>query len=214
MKILYQDAALAVVLKPAGMLSQSDAKGAASAVSVLSEEIGTVFPVHRLDRTTEGVMVFARTPDAAARLSRIIADGEMTKTYLAAVHGAPDAACGTFEDLLFYDRRIGKSFVVDRARNGVKKAVLHYETVRRETAVSLISVTLETGRTHQIRVQFAHRRLPLLGDRRYGAADTFKSPALFAKELTFTHPLTGERMTFEAPCDTVREFFARFSVAL
>jgi len=145
-------------------------------------------------------MVFAKNSVAAASLSKQITANVFVKEYKATVHGEPKLPSGTFEDLLFYDRRKGKSYVVKRERAGVKKAVLHYKVLEKNEnrggVVSLVHIRLETGRTHQIRVQFASRGFPLLGDRRYGASDKEKEIALCAYRLSFKHPLSGELMDF------------------
>ena len=163
---------------------------------------GTVFPVHRLDRETGGVMVYAKTAKAAAQLSAQIKQKQMKKVYLALVHGkAPDR--GEMRDLLFYDRSKNKSFVVSKARRGVKEALLQYRTLLCEEIgdlpYSLVEVRLMTGRTHQIRVQFASRKMTLAGDRRYGAKDDFPALRLWAYQLSFFHPTTKEPLTFGQP---------------
>ena len=203
MKLLYEDAALIVCEKPAGLLSQSDAAGGDSAVARLSAHTaGTVYPVHRLDRATAELMVFAKTSDAAAALSRQISEHRFCKEYTAAVHGCPHPGEGSLEDWLFFDRRAGKSYAVKRQRAGVKKAVLHYRTLETRLSqggeVSRLGITLETGRTHQIRVQFASRGMPLVGDRRYGARDGCAQLALCACRLAFRHPVSGEELCFIA----------------
>ncbi|MBE6727764.1 MAG: RluA family pseudouridine synthase [Ruminococcaceae bacterium] len=201
MNILFEDDQIIVCEKPYGMLSQADSAGNESAVSYLEKHTGSsIYPVHRLDKTTKGIMVFAKNSVAAASLSKQITANVFVKEYKATVHGEPKLPSGTFEDLLFYDRRKGKSYVVKRERAGVKKAVLHYKVLEKNEnrggVVSLVHIRLETGRTHQIRVQFASRGFPLLGDRRYGASDKEKEIALCAYRLSFKHPLSGELMDF------------------
>ncbi len=193
--IVYSDNEIAVCVKPAGVLSEG--QGSKDLPALLSGELGKpVLPVHRLDRETEGLMVFALTPCAAARLSRQITEGSMKKEYLAVVCGEPREVTGELTDLLFYDRRAGKSFVVDRSRKGVKEARLDYTLLARGERTSLLRVLLHTGRTHQIRVQFASRGYPLSGDRRYGATIGGKDIALCSHTLTFFHPKTGEPLHF------------------
>ena len=156
-----------------------------------------VFPVHRLDRETVGATVFALTKEAAASLSEQIQRGSFEKEYLALCHGRPEKESDTLRDLLFYDRKRGKSFAVDRKRAGVKEASLEYTTVSSNGELSLLRIKLHTGRTHQIRVQLASRKHPLAGDRRYGAPKSeFSSVALVAHRLSFDHPKSGERLTF------------------
>lgn len=202
MKIVFSDQNIVVCIKPEGVLSQSDSTGGESAVSCLRELTGgEIYPVHRLDRTTMGLMVFARTARAASALSRDIAEHRFEKRYMALVHGKPEECRGEMQDLLFFDRRKNKSFVVKKERAGVKSAVLDYALLNfGETpsgTVSGLDITLQTGRTHQIRVQCASRGMPLLGDRRYGAQDGFKKIALCAYSLEFPHPISGEKLKLD-----------------
>ncbi len=199
MEIIFQDSDIVVAIKPPEILSQSDEKGRENAVDLLKEMTGgDIFPVHRLDKGVGGVMVFAKNNKAAAELSRQVSDRTMEKTYLALVHGEFAEDSGRLEDLLFFDRGKNKSFVVKRERRGVKKALLQYECLEKSEGKSLVRVKLITGRTHQIRVQFSSRGYPLFGDRRYGAKDEYKDIALLSKQISFVHPRTKERMTFEA----------------
>ena len=199
MKIIFQDKDIVVAIKPPEILSQGDEKGRVNAVELLKEMTGNdIFPVHRLDKGVGGVMVFAKNAKAAAELSKQVSDRTMGKTYLALLHGEIAEEEGRLEDLLFFDRGKNKSFVVKRERRGVKKALLDYECLNKADGRSLVRVKLVTGRTHQIRVQFSSRGYPLFGDRRYGAKDEEKNIALLSKEISFIHPRTKERMSFEA----------------
>lgn len=204
MKILYLDQYIVVCEKPSGTLSEGEGENAlptmlSRKLAELGEKNVAIFPVHRLDRDTVGVTVYARTATAAAALSAAITGGLFKKQYLAVVCGMPEESGGTFTDLLYYDRKRGKSFVVDRDRKGVKSATLDYTLLQTVNGLSLVSVTLHTGRTHQIRIQFASRGLPLAGDRRYGAPkDAAASIALCAHRLSFPHPKTRQTMTFTA----------------
>lgn len=192
MEILYSDRDIAVCVKPVGLNSEADAPNA------LKEQLGgEFFTVHRLDQNVGGVMVYARNKAAAAELSRAIQSGEMVKEYFALIHGAP-AESGVLEDLLWKDSSKNKVFVVKRERKGVKKAKLEYKTLR-QGEDSLIHIRLHTGRSHQIRVQFASRGFPLVGDHKYGARDGFSAPFLFSCKLTF--PFKGKTLTFEATPD-------------
>ena len=212
MKILYSDEHLIAAVKPYGVLSEFDEKKQ-NMPALLRDMTGdTVYPVHRLDRTTQGVMVFAKTKEAAKRLSALIAQGKLVKTYLAVVQGVPEHPFAELRDLLFFDRRKNKSYVVKRERKGVKEARLRYETLDKADyegiSVSLLRIRLLTGRTHQIRVQFASRRLPLAGDRRYGSTLALDNIALCSAELSFRHPFTGEKMSFTyQPHDSIFERF-------
>lgn len=206
MDILYEDSAVVVCIKPQGVLSQSDKNGGESMITRLQTHTGgEIYPVHRLDKETGGVMVYAKTKKAAATLSRDISEHRFYKEYLALVHGVPEENSGTLCDLLFHDKAKNKSYVVKRERAGVKKAELYYEVLETKEIkgekYSLLRVVLHTGRTHQIRVQFASRKMPLSGDRKYGAKDTAKTLGLLSARLKFTHPETGESLEFSAEAD-------------
>lgn len=189
MEILYQDKELAVIVKPVGMESQ------AQVPAELAAQIGGMFyPVHRLDLNVGGIMVYARSKAAAAALSKSIQDGAMIKEYVAMVHGTPPES-GDWEDLLFKDSSKNKVFVVKRMRGGVKKARLEYHRLS-EGETSLVHIRLHTGRSHQIRVQFASRKYPLVGDHKYGSRDEVNAPMLFSCRITF--PWKGETKRFEA----------------
>ncbi len=198
--ILYEDEYLIVCQKPVGVLSQPDASGQGEdMLSLLSDYLrrnGEKEPyvglIHRLDRGVGGVMVFAKRPDIAGKLSTMVAERTLTKEYLAVVHGVPETKSGEWTDLLYKDAAKNKSFVVDRARRGVKEAKLSYRLVdTRETpygVCSLLHIALGTGRTHQIRVQCSHRGLPLVGDGKYGARDHGAPIGLWSYRLAFPHP--------------------------
>ncbi len=197
LSILYSDPQIIVAVKDAGVLSQSDEKGRESMISLLKEAFGgEIYPVHRLDRETAGVMVFARTSKAAAALSLALQEKKFVKEYLAVLTAKPSSDEGVLEDLLFFDRQKGKVFPVKRARRGVKDARLRYESIAEKDGLFLVRVFPETGRTHQIRVQFASRKMPLLGDRKYGGSG--EKLALFCRALSFPDPVTGETLSFSA----------------
>lgn len=189
MEILYSDRMIAVCIKPVGLDSEKEAPEA------LKEQLGgEIFPLHRLDQNVGGVMVYARQKQAAAALSKVIQEGGMVKEYYAMVHGTPPER-GDWEDLLWKDSAKNKVFVVKRERKGVKKARLEF---RRLSAgdTSLVQIRLHTGRSHQIRVQFASRGFPLVGDHKYGARDDASAPLLFSCALSFPHQ--GKQLRFEA----------------
>ena len=188
MEILYSDKNLAVLVKPVGLDSEAEVPAA------LKETLGgEVFPIHRLDKNVGGVMVYARTKQAAATLSKAVQDGAMVKEYVAMVHGNPPES-GDWTDLLFKDSSKNKVFVVKKERKGVKKARLEFKTLRNGED-SLVRIRLHTGRSHQIRVQFSSRGFPLVGDHKYGSRDEKTAPMLFSCCITF--PWKGETKQFE-----------------
>ena len=172
MEILFETDQYWIVCKPAGMISES--KGGAGIADLLAAQNGGYAGViHRLDREVSGLMAYAKTPSAAAWLSRLAQAHLLEKEYLAAVVGAPEKTAGELRDLLYYDRQKNKVFPVSRPRNGVKEAVLQYRTICEAELdgighSTLVAIDPITGRTHQIRVQFASRGHALIGDRRYG----------------------------------------------
>ncbi len=189
MEILYSDRDLAVCVKPLGLDAEHDVPAA------LKEALGgEMFPIHRLDKNVGGVMVYARTKQAAAALSRAVQEGTMVKEYVAVVHGAPPDQ-GNWEDLLWKDSQKNKVFVVKRERRGVKKARLEFKTLT-SGEESLVHIRLHTGRSHQIRVQFSSRGFPLVGDHKYGSRDEQIAPMLFSCRITF--PWQGETRCFDA----------------
>ena len=191
-KIIYKNKDAIIILKPAGMPSQSDPSGDTDAMTVteaLLREAGersSLWLVHRLDRTVGGLIAFARNKKSAAELSRLAASGDMEKKYFAVCHGVPED--GEYRDYLYKDNATSKSYIVKTARAGAKEAILHSKSlsVSEDGNLSLVSVLLETGRFHQIRAQFAARSHSLVGDKKYGSRDTMaKKPALFAYSLAF-----------------------------
>ena len=189
MEILFYDNDIAVCIKPVGL--DSEAEVPAEIRATLG---GEVFPIHRLDKNVGGVMVYARTKQAAAALSKAVQDGQMIKEYVACVHGTPPEVA-TWEDLLWKDSSKNKVFVVKRQRNGVKKAKLEYRTLC-PGENSLVRIRLHTGRSHQIRVQFSSRGFPLVGDHKYGSRDEKTEPMLFSCCISF--PWKGSQQKYEA----------------
>lgn len=212
MKILFEDDFIIVAIKPIGILSQADSHGGESMISMLENHTGgSIYPLHRLDREVGGVMVYAKTQKAAAILSKDIAERNFKKEYIALVHGNPQESSGEMQDLLFKDSSKNKVFVVKKERKGVKKASLEYEVLNTSECendmYSVVRILLHTGRTHQIRVQFAFRKMPLAGDRKYGARDNFKEIGLWSYRLNFAHPKTKEPLIFKAePENIIKEF--------
>ena len=208
--VLFEDAHIIVVEKPPFLVCESTAKKDGLADLLEEQTGGYIGTVHRLDRGVGGVMVYAKTPTAAAKLSAAVQARELKKEYLAVVRGNLEPEKGEMRDLLFHDRRQNKTFVVERQRAGVKEALLEYDTVERLTTArgeecSLVHVLLHTGRTHQIRVQFASRGHTLLGDGKYGARGDNRQIALFATRLAFSHPITRKKMEFEVAWEALSD---------
>ena len=195
MELLYSDPQIAVCVKPVGLDSEQQLPDALKAALG-----GDIFPIHRLDKNVGGVMVFARAKAAAAQLSKAVQEGTMVKEYVATVHGTPPES-GDWTDLLWKDSTKNKVFVVKRERKGVKKARLEFT---RLTAgdTSQVRVRLHTGRSHQIRVQFASRGFPLVGDHKYGSRDEAQAPMLFSCRISF--PWKGQIRAYEALPDWVK----------
>ena len=192
--ILYQDRDLLVCIKPRGVGSEEELP------RLLAGQLGVerVWCVHRLDRAVGGVMVFALSQKAAAQLSALIAGQKLQKEYWAVVAGKPAEDTGTLRDLLYHDRAKNKSYPVKRMRAGVKEAELDYALMESRDGLSLVRVCLHTGRSHQIRVQFASRGLPLLGDVKYGSTERGCPIALWSHTLAFSHPMDGRALCFSA----------------
>lgn len=198
--VVFEDKEIIVFLKPPGVFTEG---GSPNITELLHQYWGKenyVGLVHRLDVNTAGLMVAAKTPLSAKNLSKQITDGAFEKVYLAAVEGEV-AAEGTWQDYLFKDGRQNKVFVVKNKRKGAKEAILSYRIIARAVnekgTYSLAEINLQTGRTHQIRVQFASRGFPLVGDGKYGSKDNRAKCALFAYKLAFKHPQSGETLVFE-----------------
>lgn len=198
MDLIYKDSALVVCVKPPRVLSTDEPGGMPELVRAALGGDADVRTVHRLDRVVSGLMVLARGAKAASELSRQIREDEFEKRYIAAIHGdAGDG--GTMTDLLYRDKARKMTFVTDTPGKGVQEAVLDYETLARADGMSKVKITLRTGRTHQIRCQFASRGCPIVGDRKYGTLIYGDCDiALWSHELSFTHPETGERLRFSA----------------
>ena len=194
MEILYSDKDIVVCLKPVGLDSEHQVP------EVLVTALGgEIYPLHRLDKAVGGVMIYARTKTAAAQFSRLIQENKLVKEYVALAHGDVPPE-GDWQDLLFKDSRKNKVFVVERKRAGVKAAKLTYKLLAAGER-SLVHIRLYTGRSHQIRVQFASRGFPLVGDKKYGARDKEKEIGLFSCKLTFIH--CGQSRSFSALPDWI-----------
>lgn len=202
LNILYEDNHIIVVVKPNNILSQSDNTKDIDMLTIIKEYLkekynkpGNVYLglVHRLDRPVSGVMVFAKTSKAASRLSRDIRENKFHKEYLAVVHGYLDKKS---DDLINYISKDSNNNAIITDKNNGKYAKLYYEVIDEKDNLSLVKIVLETGRHHQIRIQFKNINHPLYGDQRYGLKDK-KQIALHAYKLTFTHPVKKEVMSFE-----------------
>lgn len=197
MELIYCDNDIVVCIKPPRVLSTDEPGGLPELVRhALGDPNADVRTVHRLDRVVSGLMVLARNPKAASDLSRQIREDTFEKEYLAVVHGVPAEPGGTLTDLLGRDKARKMTFVAQEMAKGVQEAILHYRVETQNGELSKIRIRLQTGRTHQIRVQFASRGLPLVGERKYSTLDDPCEIALFSCKLGFTHPATGKPMVF------------------
>lgn len=210
MEILYQDADIVVCIKPARVLSTDEPGGLPELLRQhFGEPEGDFRTVHRLDRVVSGVMVLARNAGAASELSRQIREDGFQKEYLAVLHGSPEEASGTLVDRLARDKARRMTFVASAPGKGVQEAVLDYRVLHRAEDMTRVQVVLHTGRTHQIRVQFASRGMPLVGERKYDTREDPCDIALWSYKIGFTHPKTGKGMVFTQepphrwPWDTV-----------
>ena len=204
-EIIYDCPEFTVCVKPCGVNSQDCPGGMPKLLCVATGWQGGFFTVHRLDHEVGGVMVYAKSPASAAELTRQLGDGGFDKRYLAVLCATEQrlpGESGVLRDLLYHDRVRNKTYVVDRKRAGVREAVLEYRCVASVEAgaefpagLCLVDVHLLTGRTHQIRVQFATRKAPLLGDAKYGGQRA-AGFGLWAYRLSFRDPRDGERCSF------------------
>ena len=202
MNIIYEDKYLIAVVKPVGIVSE----GADGIEDKVKEYLETKCEtltglVNRLDYGVSGLILLAKTKESAKRLNKLVAQNQIKKEYLAVVHSAPKENEGTFKDVLFKDSKSNKSYVVKTLRKGAKEAELDYvllETIDAQKGkISLIKVQLKTGRTHQIRVQFSSRKMPLVGDGKYGGRDNCDI-ALYSYRMTFNHPFTNKTISIES----------------
>ena len=195
MQIVYQDADLVVCVKPARVLSTDEPGGLPE---LLRQALGTqdFRTVHRLDRVVSGLMVVARNAKSASELSRQIREDTFEKEYLAVVHGCPAEAEDRLTDLLLRDKARKMTFVVTEPGKDVQPAALGYQLLSSQNGMSKVRIRLETGRTHQIRVQFASRGMPLVGERKYSEQNDPCEIALWSYRIGFAHPKTGAKMEF------------------
>ena len=196
MEILYLDNKIIVCVKPGGVLSTDESGGMPGLLrEALGDPAAAIYTVHRLDAAVGGLMVYARTRHAAGDLGRAIMNGGFQKTYLAVLRGIPGEKEAVLRNWLLRDTRRGVTKAVPGPEPGAKEAELAYRILDEREGLSLTEIRLRTGRTHQIRCQFAARGLPLWGDRKYGSRE--EGPiALWSHRLAFTHPATGEALDF------------------
>lgn len=195
MEIIYQDADIVVCIKPPRVLSTDEPGGLPE---LLRQTLGTqdFRTVHRLDRVVSGLMVVARNAASASELSRQIREDLFEKEYMAVLHGVPTDKNSYLQDLLLRDKARKMTFVTEVPGKDVQPASLTYQVLSEGNGLSRVRIQLQTGRTHQIRVQFASRGLPLVGERKYSESDDPCEIALWSFRLAFTHPRTGEYMEF------------------
>ena len=195
MELIHVDKDIVVCIKPARVLSTDEPGGLPE---LLRQQLGTrdFRTVHRLDRVVSGLMVVARNAAAASDLSRQIREGSFQKEYQAVLHGCPEGEQGTLTDLLGRDKVRKMTFVADASGKDIQEAALDYWLLSKNSDLSRVRIRLHTGRTHQIRVQFASRGLPLVGERKYSQLDDPCEIALWSCRLAFTHPATGETVEF------------------
>lgn len=209
LKVIYEDNHIIVVEKPVNIPSQGDKTGDIDMLTIIKGYLkekynkpGNVYLglIHRLDRPVGGVMVFAKTSKAAARLSEQVREKIFRKTYLVIVNGKMEKNKGVLEDYLLKNEKNNMSKVVKKETKNSKLAILDYEVLKynEETNLSLLKVNLHTGRHHQIRVQFSSRDHSIYGDQKYGGRGHGKQICLWAYELTINHPITKEEMTFKS----------------
>ena len=195
MDIIHHDRDILVCIKPAGVKSTDEPGGLPELLRAsLGDDNANLRTVHRLDQTVSGLMVLATRAKAASELSRQIREGVFQKEYLAVVHGTlPEN--GTLRDLLLRNKEERKTYVVQEPGKDVQEAVLEYTCLGEKDGLSLVKITLRTGRTHQIRCQFSSHGFPLVGDKKYGVGEDCDI-ALWSYRLAFSHPYSGEPVEF------------------
>lgn len=196
-EVCYQDGDILVCVKPARVLSTDEPGGLPGLLRMqLGDPGADIRTVHRLDRVVSGLMVLARNPQAASQLSRQVREGEFQKTYYAVVHGIPEKERDTLEDLLGRDKARKMTYVAAQPGKGIQQASLSYQLMGRAQGMGKLEIRLHTGRTHQIRVQFASRGFPLVGERKYSTLDDPCEIALYSQSIGFRHPVSGSWMSF------------------
>lgn len=192
--ILFEDEHICICKKLPGLLSE-DKPTPESLPNILKEQLGCeIFTLHRLDKPVGGAIIYAKTNKSASIFSKLVSENKIKKQYITVLDAIPEQASGELTDMLFRDKQKNKTYVVKRMRKGVKEAKLTYTVTDTSANHSLVLVTLITGRTHQIRAQFASRKTPVTGDGKYGSRDNRCETALWSYRLEFTHPITGEKI--------------------
>lgn len=196
-EIYYLDADILVCLKPARVLSTDEPGGLPELLrQQLGDDKAGIRTVHRLDRVVSGLMVLARNPASASELSRQVREGQFRKRYHAVLHGIPEKESDTLRDLLGRDKARKMTYVAREPGKGIQEASLSYRILSVKDGMSRVEIELHTGRTHQIRVQFASRGLPLVGERKYSENNDPCEIALFSQHIGFFHPVTHAWMEF------------------
>jgi 23S rRNA pseudouridine1911/1915/1917 synthase len=216
LQVLFEDNHLIIINKRAGDITQGDKTGDKPLSDVVKEYVkdkynkpGNVFigTVHRLDRPTSGIVIFARTSKALERLNKMLRDKTIQKTYWAIVKKTPEITAGSLTNFLKKDHKKNKSFVYNKTVEGSKIATLHYKVIQKLENYSLVEIDLETGRHHQIRTQLSHIDSPIKGDLKYGFDRSNKdgSISLHARKIRFIHPVTKEeiQITATTPNDSI-----------
>ena len=204
-KILYEDAHILIVHKPAGLATQTSHVGQQDVVSELKNYLKSPYlgVVHRLDQPVEGVLVFAKTKEAAAKLTKQLSSGTLNKQYYALICGQPEENVGELVDYLVKDGNVGR--IGQASEKEAKQAILQYKVVKKLTSdCTLLDIHIETGRFHQIRLQMANAGHPILGDLKYGSQESIemswkyqvKNVALYAYRIQLYHPLTGKKLDY------------------
>ena len=219
MNILFKNKDFTVCIKPQGIPSQPDPSGCVDMTALLSEELikngekSDIFVVHRLDRSTGGLIIYARNKEAAAAFSRLVAEKDsFQKEYLAVISGMPENESGNMTDYLFKDSAQKKAFVVKSERKGAKLASLDFKTLQTvsedDKIFSLLRITLNTGRFHQIRAQLSSRGMPIYGDGKYGSREKAPNFALWASKIAFIYK--GKSYEFESAPDLSQKPWSLF----
>ena len=222
LEILYEDRQIIVVLKPQNVPSQADETGDLDMLTMVKNHLKEEYNkdniycglVHRLDRPTGGIMVFAKTSKSASRLSAEIESGDLEKKYLLVTQGKPKQSHATLVNYLKKDEKQNKVSIVPQTTYGAKKAELEYYVLETKEDLSLIEVKLKTGRGHQIRVQMANIKCPIFGDQKYGGKNMPKANLnLFAYELKLIHPTTKENLMFRCYPPETLDAWKNFNLA-